>query len=275
MGATWARNETDAAKRACGMLVQKTDGSLAPHDVDLMALGYVKIRGVSAPHFVLAVGTMTNQREPLVIGDDAVEATNVGADTVTLTAHAYKNLDGPVVSSLNLGAVVAGTDVWIIVVDANTIAFATSLTNAQAGTKIDLTADVTGAVISDKATTQRGVDGHFEYIASQPETDHPSPETIVIVNGPAGSGYERSGGGGAYTTVTMASSANDWGSTILEDGITRDEALRAILRTEAAPFREEVGGVITYRDMADTKDSHHGTITSAGRSATGIDDLGP
>lgn len=63
-------------------------------------------------------------------------------DVVTLASHGLSNGDpiGVVGSGVPTGLTSDTTAYYTIVVDSNTIAFATSLANAQAGTKIDLTA---------------------------------------------------------------------------------------------------------------------------------------
>lgn len=76
---------------------------------------------------------------PLASG--ANSAVDTTADTVTISSHGYTTgLKGRLTSTGTLPAgVTTGVDYFIIAVDANTIAFATSLVNAQAGTKINLT----------------------------------------------------------------------------------------------------------------------------------------
>lgn len=268
MSAVWQKNEVTAAKRRCGMLIRKNDGTLAPRGTDFS--GLVLICGVNAPNFDLAVGTMTNQRRPLVLADDVVESSDSGTDELTLTAHLYETGDGPFVADAIIAGNAIGTEYWTISTGADTIQLALSLADAYAGTAIGLGGIEGGTTISDKSTTQRGIDGHFIYTATQAETNHSAPETIVIVDGGGSSDYDRDSEGGAYTTVDMRTASDDFGAAELENGLSRDDGLRIILRTLAAKF-SKVGNDYVYRDMADSKDSHHGTVTTAGRVDSVID----
>lgn len=77
----------------------------------------------------------------------AASAVNTTNDTATITANGFATgLKGQVTNSGgSLPSGLSGsTDYFIIVVDANTVKFATSLANALAGTSIDLTAQGSG-----------------------------------------------------------------------------------------------------------------------------------
>lgn len=270
--ATWVRNEATAAARRCDLLgVTKNDGTLAPRGTDFIALGMVYISGVSAPDYVRAVGTLVNKRKPLAFDDKTFTADN-STDTFTAAAHGLETGDGPVrvSSSATLpDGLAAATDYWIIKSGPDTFKLASSLANAYAGTAVEISDDGTGThTIADTTDTQRGIDGDFTYTASQAETNHSSPETTVMIDG---TNYERSSGYGGATVVAMRASADELGSVELENNLTRDDAWRIMLRTLAAKF-SLVSGVYQYRDMADSKDSHHGTVTSTGRTDAGIDD---
>ena len=78
----------------------------------------------------------------------------VAADTVTITAHGYTTgLKGQLTTTGTLPAGLAtSTNYWLVVVNANTIGFATSLANAVAGTKIDITAAAGGGTHTFTAT---------------------------------------------------------------------------------------------------------------------------
>jgi hypothetical protein len=266
MGASWAKNEVTAVKRRCDLIVMKSDGTLAPRGTDFS--GFVYISGVESPDFALALGTMTNKRRPLVVSDDVIEGVDTGADTVTLTGHSYETGDGPFVSDELTGATAIGANLWIIVDDANTIAFAATLADAYADVRIALAGTETGATISDSADTQRGLDGHFTYQATQAETDHDAPVTAVIVDG---TDYERSTGWGAYTTVQMVSSSADYGSQVIENGLTRDDLLRLCARSLVANFTK-TGNDYVIRNLADSKDSHESTVAPGGKTGSNIID---
>lgn len=76
----------------------------------------------------------------------ASTAVDTTADTATITAHGYTTgLKGQLTTTGGLPAGLSlSTDYFIIVVDANTVQFASSLANALAGTFIDLTTQGTG-----------------------------------------------------------------------------------------------------------------------------------
>lgn len=102
---------------------------------------------------------MAGLPRPQVLSDDAVEAVTAGADSLTLTAHAYRTGDGPVQLTTS-GVAPAGlavlTDYYTVKTDANTIKLATSRALALAGTVIDITDAGSGThTIEDTATTKR------------------------------------------------------------------------------------------------------------------------
>ena len=76
----------------------------------------------------------------------ASTAVNITTNQVTITAHGY--LTGTVGQLTTTGALPTGlslaTNYYIIVIDANTVSFVTTLANALAGTTIDLTAQGSG-----------------------------------------------------------------------------------------------------------------------------------
>ncbi len=68
---------------------------------------------------------------------------NVTPNTITITAHGYTTGLKVALTGTNLPGGLSATNYWIIKVDANTIALATSLAAATAGTKIDITSQGT------------------------------------------------------------------------------------------------------------------------------------
>ena len=104
-------------------------------------------------------------------------AFSAAADTGTAAAHGL--ITGTVGQMTTTGALPTGlavsTNYFIIVVDANTVKFATTLANAQAGTAIDLTTAGTGtstftpatAAISATAKLYASIDGaNWEHVDS-------------------------------------------------------------------------------------------------------------
>jgi hypothetical protein len=271
VAAVWQKNEVTATKRRADLIVLDDSGAPASPGLDFIALGMVFISGTASPNYALALGTLTNKRRPLVVADDTFTADHT-TETFTATAHGLQTGDGPIrVSSTTTlpAGLSAGTDYWVIKVTADTFKLATSLANAYAGTNLTITDNGTGThTLSDTTSTQRGIWGEFTYEATQAETNHDAPETVIIVDG---SGYARMNSGGAYTTVNMESSASDWGSVAIEGSHTRDDLLRGIARQNLGNMIVS-GSSYTTRDLANSKNSHHGTIDASGRSGA-IDDL--
>lgn len=272
MGAGWVKNEVNAAKRRCDMIIIGDDGLPAPPGTDFMALGLVFITSSTAAKLDLAVGTMTNKRRPLVIADDVVEAVDTGDDTLQLTGHGYKTGDGPFDGDevIGPGIIPAGSDFWLIRVDADNVAVAATLADAYTDTRVPLSGTETGMTISDILNvTERGIPGEFEYQATQPETNKDLAEQVVIVDGP---GYQRELGCGAHTTVMMqTSTAADVWADPCEVG-TRGDQMNIVSRSVAANFTRDVGGHFVVRDHADTKDSHESTVSPTGKTGANIID---
>lgn len=265
MSAVIQRNETAPANLGVDIEIEsKLDGSWAPRDTVFTNYLFVSI---GSSTYKAAVGTLTNKRFPITLADDAVEATDTGLDQVTLTAHAYQQIDGPIVSDTAIGAVAPGTQVWIIVVDANTIAFATSLANAIAGTRIDITAGINGAVLSYiPGTTTRGIDGQWTYIFAAAEVTVAGCEAAVSILGHGT--YQ------GYSTADYVSSANIMDVVGSPDGATYGDMARAGYNQDTQLITKDVDGNYVVK-RPDGADSHHGKITSDGRVVAAIDDIGP
>ena len=267
MSALIHRGESVPSQRRvrCNVFNPNT-GQPAPRGTDFT--GYVYVSQSTYKH-IPATGTFTNKRRTLSVANDAIEAVDTVADTATMTAHLYETGDGPLSSDETIGALAIGADLYIISVDANTIAFAASLADAYAGTKVALTGTEVGATIGADSATERGLDGKFQYEFTQPEVDVPGCELEVEILGHPT--YE---GGASVTLDQNASSvwdADDGSGT----GRTMGDLQRMSARTAGAKILiNTVTGEFTVRDLDDTKDSHGGTVTeSGGRVASVIYDL--
>lgn len=265
MGARWQKNELTQSKRRCDLRPASAAlGSVAPRETDFTGYVYITQDGVD---YVLGVGTVANKRRALVVADDVFTATH-GTDTLTAVAHGLETGDGPFWISNSGGSLPTlltnATNYWIIRVDDDNFQLALSLALAYAGTEQAFDDNGTGThTISDVATTQRGVDGEFTYTATQAETNYDTAEIAVSILGHAT--YE------GYTTVEISGLSDDLGGVELESGITRDDAWRILLRGEIALY-SKTGNDYVIRDIADSKDSHHGTVTTIGRTVAVIDD---
>jgi hypothetical protein len=274
---TWRKNEPTASRRECAIQVFK-DGAPCPRGEDLMATEVVYFRGANSPDADFATGTMTNLRRGLAVADKNVEAVDTAADTLKFTAHGLETGDGPFTIANTGGAlptgITAATNYWLVKSDDDKVQIATSLANAYASPPVvvDITSAGSGVnTLSDTPTTQRGIDGRFVYRATQTEVNHDNCESEVFVDSGTGGSFSLAEGSGGSAYVTMGNDASDW-SGLLEGDITRDDALRILLRTHAAKINK-TGNDYVIRDLADSKDSHHGTATeTGGRTSAGIDD---
>lgn len=264
MGARWQKNEVTQSKRRCDLRPASASlGTVAPRETDFTGYVYITRDGVD---YVLGVGTVANKRRALVVADDTFTATH-GTETFTAVAHGLETGDGPfwVSSSTTLPAgLTALTDYFIIYVDDDNFQLALTAAAAYAGTEVTISDNGTGThTIADTASTQRGVDGEFTYTATQAETNYDTAEIAVSILGHAT--YE------GYTTVEISALSDDLGGVELENGLTRDDSWRLVLRSLLAVFTK-TGSDFVFRDMADSKDSHHGTVTASGKTVSVIDD---
>ena len=274
MAAVIAKNELVAAKREIILDRIYQDGSLvlAPRGTDFMALGAVYVLDPSnLPHYKVAVGTMVNQRRPLTFTSFTFTADST-TDKLNKVAHGLETGDGPIgVSNAGGGLpapLAAATDYWVIKVDADNFYVATSLANAYAGTRIDITTNGTGTQTAATRTgCSRGLDGRFVYQFTQAETNMDTAELSVIVEG---TGYSLANGGGIFATANVGSTFVGF-DAIAEAGRTYGDLARMTARVHVGKFTK-AGNDYTYRDLADTKNSHSGTVVAGGRTASTIID---
>jgi hypothetical protein len=97
----------------------------------------------------------SNDRRTVAFSDDAIEAVDTGTNTVTMTGHVYKTGDGPFDSNETMGTWPAGSDIYAVKIDANTVGWAFTVANAFNGVLIALTGTEVGATISSNADTKR------------------------------------------------------------------------------------------------------------------------
>lgn len=185
-GVTLSKNEATAGKRRVTVYVSTADGTApAPRDTDFAdCVTLDRSSGVYVP----AAGPLVNAFDELAMADQTF--TWSSGNNVTATSHPYENGDGPftftTTGALPTPLAVAPYQAWIIVVDGNTIAFATTLAHAYAGTKIALSGSSSG---TNKVTATgvaspgslRPLDGVFVYPATQAETDFDGSELVVRV----------------------------------------------------------------------------------------------
>lgn len=273
MTAIWARNEVQAFLRRCDLIVYQDGGAtLAPRGTNFIALGIVWISGTTSPDYALALGTMTNKRRALIVADFTITATDTVNDRITKVAHGLETGDGPLRPTSTAGGVVSGTDYWVIKFDNDQISLATTLLNAYAGTKLDITATVGSMIFQDTVSTKRGLDGLFTYEATQVETDTSAPSASVVVEG---TGYLRANGGGAYTSV-MIQSDNVLFNSLGEGSLTYGDIIRAMFSILAGKVTNYTTGTYAFRDpTTGAKTRVTFTTDATGRLTVVFGDLTP
>lgn len=347
MGAIWQKNETTAAKRRVFLRVFAPDGAASLwRGASFVARQFL---GQSSSTLIAATGTMTNCRKRTTHTAFTFTA-DAGTDVCTATAHGRETGDGASTASSTTtlpGGLAVSTDYYFIKLTDNTFKLATSPANAYLGTAIDITDAGTGThTLTAGGTHERGLDGEFEYEATQTETNFDGSEALAVAdddrrvvtadagtdaltltahelrtgvmvffttsntlpaplavdtaywavrtssgafklatsfaNALAGTTIDITDTGTgvhyleptmlrAVSTVAMASEASSVLATVIEGAYTAEDVLRILLRTAAANFSIS-GTLYTFRDIADSKNSHHGTITVSGRSSAAIDD---
>lgn len=276
MPAKIAKNEVTASKRYIDIEIWQAGALVpAPGGVDFVALGMVYVPSSAAPNdYILGTGTIANKRRALTFTPFVFTA-SAASDQLTKVAHGLITGDGPVnVAASGGGTLPTGLlssgNYYVIYIDDDNIKLASSQANAYAGTAIDLTTDGTATLTLSAVSPgcQRGLVSWYRYTFTQGETNIDLSEISVLVDGP---GYERHLNGGGYATAILEPGVSDFGDAIIEAGITRAQKERLELRTMCAKG-SVVGNDITWRDMADSKDSHSGTVTGAGRIAITIID---
>lgn len=132
-----------------------------------------------------------------VFASSAVDTT---AETVTLTAHGLTT--GLVGQLTTDGALPTGlatsTNYYIIVVDANTFAFATSYANAIAGTKINLTAQGSG----NDTFTPTVLAGSLQFQVSNDNTNWTNKGSAISISASGSTMQEFTDAG--YTKIRAA-----------------------------------------------------------------------
>jgi len=185
----WNRNEPLAEKRRVLIGIDDLDG--APAVATLLFSGTNELLVDKGDgNYVAPGGTLSNTTRPLIVADDVIEAVDTGAaESLTLTAHGLLTGDGPVQFTTTgglPGGLAVATDYWVIKVDVDKISVATSLANALAGTKVNLTSAGTGVnTLVDTASTKRLNDGLWMYEASQAEINYRGKYFGIRISKPA------------------------------------------------------------------------------------------
>lgn len=281
------KNEATASRRTVTVRVFQDDG-VSPADKGLALLANTFIdpgNGV----LVAAAGTIVNKRKPLAFADLTFGTVTVNpVNTVGIAAHGLQTGDGAerltTTGALPTGLTVA-TDYWMIVVDPNTVAFASSLATAYAGTKLSLTSVGSGTnkITNTGATSQRGLDSEFLYTLTQAETNLAVNEIVVVVEKP---GYLRCESfvtirdltdvvSTNVATIADAAVASIWSGpgAILEGSFHAADLLRLANAMLAAPASDFQTNTIVVKSLDGSKIRCTIAVTTAGRQSFTPGDL--
>lgn len=274
MAAVIQRNEVEDRLRQMDIgPIYNEAGQLAPVETDFVALGILWVTDPSDPeHLRAGTGTCVNKRMSYPV-NVTVESTDQGANTVEVTAHGLVTGIGPVFPDATGGGVDSADPegYWIIFVDDDNFALAESLEDAYAAVpvKLDITADLTGvSFIGTAPTCKKGMPGRFVYTFTQPETDVAVTELWVVIEGVTDYRLSMQAGGGGTALLMPAFEGFESDG---ENGNTMGDLLRLVARTLVAKFTK-TGNDYLFRDLADTKDSHSGTVVAGGRTASTVID---
>lgn len=270
MGAVWSRNEVNAGKRRVTLRPQaKSDSSWAPRGT-LFTTASMWIRQSSDdPHLKLASGTIANKRKAIAFSSFTFTADSATDEVDKGSAHSLETGDGPFTLTNSGGALpgglATGTNYWFISAGANTGKFASSPENAYAGTAIDITSAGTGThtIQGSGGLTQRGIDGLFEYVATQAELDFDTSEWDVLLDDGT---YE------AYSTVSAGVTLGL--DATVEGSYTLGDIIRGMWAILAGPVQNYSTGSYTYRDpTTGTVDRISFTADATGRLTVTIVNL--
>lgn len=114
------------------------------------------------------------------------------ASSIAITAHGFFTGLKVALAGTNLPTGLSATNYWVIVIDANTISLASSLANANLGTKVAITAagttadaDLTPATLSQVYKLQQSNDGtNYFDVTSMTVTITGAGDTLWLITAP-------------------------------------------------------------------------------------------
>lgn len=234
--AQWTPNTVVDAERVCDLVINTDTGDPAPRATDFTNCVYIH---AGTDEGTLGAGTIHNKRIPTTFADLTITSTDTGADTVAVGAHSVETGTGPVRVDSTLGGLDAATDYWIWIGPENAIGFAESPSDAYAGVLVDLTADITGVNIVAQATCSVGLDGEFQYTATQAESDVSVGVLFLTV---IKDGFAR-----ARANVTVRSPVQGFES-LGEGANTYGDIMRAIYALLGGLSGDYTTGTFTFKD---------------------------
>jgi hypothetical protein len=270
--ATLTRNELVAARRHVTLFPVKVDGiTLAPRYTDFTGCALID---QSSGVYIPGVGTIANATKRLTLADVTFGAAS--GNQVPAAAHPFENGDGPVqlttTGALPTGLVVL-TDVYVNVVDANTLSFSTTRQNAYDAVVITLssagsgTNKITCPLSGGLSLTRRGLDGIFVYTATQAETDFAGDEFIVRL--------EKTLFRTAVSRASMGTSQQGF-EAIAEGSVTYGDVQRVLFAILGGISFDYTTGTYSWKDPSTgTKTRMSHTADPTGRLSATIGDVTP
>lgn len=278
--AQFNKNEVVAAKRQVRCMVYQSDGvSPAAWSTDFAGSSWLDTGNGNA---VLTANQLVNCTRAFAFADQAISAFP-GANNATIAAHPFHEVNAgpglPVQSNGGIGPVrltttgtlpgglAVNTDYWLIYVDANTVAFATSRANAALGTKIVLVGGGSGVIqvtqVGVSTPTTMPINGAFVWQASQAETNQSVSELSLHVE---------KDGMAPFETVINMSGSSAFDSTA-EGGNTYGDLLRLCASVLGGKVQNYTTGTYAFKSLDGTKTRITFTSDSTGRLTNAIGDL--
>lgn len=107
---------------------------------------------------ITAAELVAARPHPATIADDAIESANTGADSLTLTGHAYSSGDGPfaLTGAALPGGLSTSGRYFVRVLTANTVSLHLTAADAMGGVRaVDITSSGTGTIVGAGAQRLR------------------------------------------------------------------------------------------------------------------------
>lgn len=266
--AQFYKNEAIASKRKVRVFMYLDDGATpAPWQTDWTGCVWVD---QSTGNAVLATGTFLYDTRSFAFSDQTITAFP-GSNNATITGHVFHDANGNGVSGIGpvrlttTGTLPAGlataTDYYLVWVDANTVAFATTAANAGAGTKIAISGSGSGTIKITAAiapfVTVMPIDGSFTYTAPQTETNFDGSELALHV--------EKTGMHKTEVTVNILTSASDAFSAVGEGANTYGDLIRLMVGILAGKVSNYTTNTFAFKSLDGSKTRMTFTVDQTGR----------
>ena len=213
----------------------------------------------------------------------AITTDGTGTHTLSDTSDTERGLDGEFLYTLTQTETdVTASELLVVTNDKRRAFTASASTDELSLTAHELHTGIAIMLSTDAGTMPTGLTSGGYYFVIRVDADSFKVATSQA-NAFAGTAITLStdGSGVLYvepavypgrTSVGMAAAADTAFEQTGEGSYTYGDLIRGIARTMLAKFSKS-GNDFTWHDLADSKDSHTGTVTSSGRTAASITDL--